>query len=236
MKKLYERNEITFAVLWIVIYCVIVGTLRSSYGDGSPWPLFGLAVLTGGINLFVMKYSLRKKYGLAEWPADQKRYLYFIPMWILVTGNLWGGIHPDYEGFALVCAVLSMILVGYLEEVIFRGFLFRAMLKNGHPKTAVTITAVTFGIGHIVNLFGGQTSLETIVQVPFAIAWGFIFTFVVWKSGSLLPCILAHALIDIFANFGVDAFMSTWVYVIATIIISLVYCLYLSRLETKETE
>ena len=130
MKNLYDKNEVTFAVVWIVIYCVIVGSLRGSFGDGSPWPLLGLAGLTARTIIFVRRNGLQKKYGLAEWPSDRKKFLYFIPMWILVTGNLWGGIHPDYEGFSLFCAVITMALVGYLEEVIFRGFLFRALLKK----------------------------------------------------------------------------------------------------------
>lgn len=25
MKKLYEKNELTFAIVWIVIYCVQIG-------------------------------------------------------------------------------------------------------------------------------------------------------------------------------------------------------------------
>ncbi len=234
MKKLYEKSEITFAIVWIVIYCIVVGNLRGTFGDDSPWPLLGLAVLTAVIALFIAKNGLAKKYGLSAWPSGQKRYLYFIPMWILTTGNLWGGVHANYSGAGLVCAVLSMALVGYLEEVIFRGFLFRAMLKNGNPKTAVIVTAVTFGIGHIVNLLTGQPSLETVVQIPFAIAWGFIFTFIAWKSGSLLPCIISHSLIDVFANFGIDTPLTTWGYMIATIVIAAVYCIYLSRFEENE--
>lgn len=233
MKKLYEKSEITFAVVCIAAYCMIAGTLRGNFGNASPWLLLGLAVCAAVVALFVSRNNLEKKYGLSGWPSDQKRYLYFIPMWILVTGNLWGGIHANYTGIGLVCAVLSMALVGYLEEVIFRGFLFRAMLKNGNTKAAVIVTAATFGIGHIVNLFTGQTSLETLVQIPFAIAWGFIFTFVAWKSGSLIPCIAAHSLIDIFTNFGVDTPLTTWGYVSATIIISLIYCIYLSRLKQE---
>ena len=234
MKKLYEKSEITFAIVWIVIYCIVIGNLRGTFGDASPWPLLGLAVLTAVIALFIAKNGLAKKYGLSAWPSDQKRYLWFIPMWILTTGNLWGGVHANYSGMGLVCGILSMALVGYLEEVIFRGFLFRAMLKDGNTKTAVIVTAATFGIGHIVNLLTGQSSLETLVQIPFAIAWGFIFTFVAWKSGSLLPCIVSHSLIDIFANFAVDTPLTAWGYVGAAIVIAAVYCIYLSRLEENE--
>ena len=96
--------------------------------------------------------------------------------------------------------------------------------------------SVTFGIGHIVNLFAGQANLETVIQVLFAIAWGFIFTMVYLKSGSLLPCIIAHGLVDAFSKFSDESITMAWVYMIATIIIAVVYCIYLSKLPNKAIE
>ena len=118
MKKLYEKSEITFAIVWIVIYCIVIGNLRGTFGDASPWPLLGLAVLTAVIALFIAKNGLAKKYGLSAWPSDQKRYLWFIPMWILTTGNLWGGFGIAYPGLGQLWAVLSMLLIGYVEETV----------------------------------------------------------------------------------------------------------------------
>ncbi len=238
MKKIYDRNEVTFAVLWIVAYCVIMTPLRGQYGDSSPWMLLGLAVFAAVILTFLRKYHLEAKYGLTGWPSDGKKYLYFLPILILATGNLWGGIMPAHSGIYQVCAVLSMALIGFVEEMIFRGFLFRGMLKSSGERWAILVSALTFGIGHIVNLFTGQTTMETAVQVPFAIAWGFMFTFAYYKSGSLLPCILAHAMIDIFAEFAVEyseIIWLEWAYIIATIVIAVLYCLYLSRLETPDS-
>ena len=88
-------------------------------------------------------------------------------MWFLVTGYLWGGFAPAYSGAALVFAVLSMLLVGYVEEILFRGFLFKALIPKDGVKIAVIISSVTFGIGHIVNLLAGQANLETVLQVFF---------------------------------------------------------------------
>ena len=101
-----------------------------------------------------------------------KRYLYFIPMWVLATGNLWDGFAPSYRGMTLAIATLSMLLVGYVEELLFRGFLFKAMLGNGKATVAIIVSALTFGIGHIVNLFAGQASVETMLQILFAVSWG----------------------------------------------------------------
>ena len=236
MLKIYKKNEILFAVLWIIRYCFVSIPIRGNFGDESVWMLLALFLIAVGITVFVKKHHLEEKYGLDRWPKDNKRFLFFIPMWILVTGNLWGGFGMAYSGMAQVFAVLSMLLIGYIEEVIFRGFLFKALIPKDGIVVSIIISAVTFGIGHIVNLFAGQANLETVIQVFFAIAWGFIFTMVFYKSGSLIPCIIAHGLVDVFSKFAVeDASMTLgWIYMAATIVIAIVYCLYLKKLPDKK--
>ncbi len=150
-------------------------------------------------------------------------------MLILMTGNLWRGFALAYSGVSQVFAVLSMLLIGFIEEMLFRGFLFRILLKKDPVPAAISITAVTFGIGHIVNLLAGQANLETVIQVLFAVAWGYIFTFVFYKSGSLLVCIAVHSLVDAFSMFAGNNITMEWVYMGATILIAAIYCLYLSR-------
>lgn len=227
--KLYKKNEILFAVAWIIVYCLATIPIRGELGDESIWMLAALAAIAAGITIFVKKNHLEEKYGLTGWPKNAKKYLYFVPMWILATGNLWGGFAVAHSGAAHVFAVLSMLLVGYVEEMLFRGFLFKALIPKDGVKIAVIISAVTFGIGHIVNLLAGQANLETVIQVFFAIAWGFIFTMVFYKSKSLLPCILVHGLVDAFSQFSANNITSAWIYMGATIVIATVYCIYLGK-------
>ena len=178
---------------------------------------------------------MEEKYGLAGWPKDMKRYLFFIPIWILATGNIWDGFSLSYQGVSLVCAVLSMILVGFVEEMIFRGFLFRAMLLKNKATPAIIVSAMTFGIGHIVNLFTGQAGFYTVMQIIFAISWGFILTMVCYKSGSIIPCIIMHSMIDALSLFGADNELIDWIYIGATIVVAIAYGIYLGRLQTPES-
>ena len=229
MRKLYEKYEILFAVLWILVYCFATIPIRGELGDESIWMLIALAVIAAGITVFVKINHLEEKYGLTGWPKNAKKYLYFIPMWVLMTGNLWGGFALAYSGAAQVFAVLSMLLIGYVEEMLFRGFLFKALIPKDGIRIAIIISAVTFGIGHIVNLFAGQANLETVIQVFFAIAWGFIFTMVFYKSKSLIPCIITHGLVDAFSKFSANNITFEWIYMGATIVVAIVYCIYLVR-------
>ena len=231
MRKLYEERGILFAVLWIAAYCLVMAPIRGSLGWDSVWMLLALSAFAAGITAFVKKNGLEEKLGLAGWPKDTKRFLYFLPMWVLATGNLWDGFAPSFHGLPLLIAVLSMILVGYVEEMLFRGFLFRALLKEDRPAVAVIVSSVTFGMGHIVNLLAGQASFETLVQIVFAVSWGFILTMVYYKSDSLLPCIAAHAMIDVFSLFGADNALVDRIYVIATILGAIAYCIYLGKVK-----
>ncbi len=61
-----------------------------------------------------------------------------------------------------------------MEEVIFRGFLFKAICKT-NVKQAIIISSVTFGFGHIVNLLNGRDIPETLIQICYAVAIGFLF-------------------------------------------------------------
>ena len=235
MRKLYEKNEVLFAVVWILVYCFVMAPIKGSFGWDSIWMLLALLLIAAGITVFVGKNRLEKKVGLSGWPRNTRPYLYLLPMWILATANLWDGIAPSFHGLSLLVAVLSMILVGYVEEMLFRGFLFKAMLSSNRPAVAIVVSALTFGMGHIVNLLTGQTSFETLFQIVFAVSWGFILTMVYYKCGSLLPCIAAHAMIDAFSLIGADKLLLDQIVIGLTALVALVYCLYLSRQKGVES-
>lgn len=234
MRKLYEKSEILFALFWIVLYTVVMGNLRN-LGDDSRHMMTGLIVISALMLLFVWKNGLMEKYGLFAWAPNSRAMLWFLPLWIVASCNLWGGISPSYPLPGQIFAVISMAFVGFAEELIFRGFLFKAMLKDSSVKTAVVVSSVTFGLGHILNLFTGHELTETLMQVVFAIAFGFMVTMAFYKSGSLLPCILSHSLTDVFSLFAAEEVSSllNWTVHIVMIAAAAVYCLYLAkRVET----
>ena len=229
LKKLYDKNELWFALLFIFLYCVTTIPVRGELGDGSIWMLVATLVVTILTVIFIKRYKLEDKYGLNRLPKNIKRYLYFIPLIILATCNFWGGFKAQHEGLSLLYALLSMILIGWIEEIIFRGFLFKAIEKRKGLKVAIIISSVTFGIGHILNLVS-QPSFETFLQVIYAIAFGFMFVYVFLKTKSLWPCIILHSVIDFTAMLQGDH-MNTIAATIFIIVICTLYTLYLRKLK-----
>ncbi len=236
MRKFYETKPVLFAILWIVVYVVGIGSLRGSYGDGSVQMLLGLVVVSGALLSVIRLLGIQKELGMTRWLRNGKALLWLLPMWVLSTGNLWGGVSFRYDGITTVTAALSFLLVGVAEEIVFRGFLFNGMRKTGKLTVAIVVSAITFGMGHIVNLLTGHATGETLAQIIFAVAWGFLFTFAYLKGGSLLPCIVIHGLIDAFSVFARDSEVASWVYIVATVAAAAVYCLYLSKQPTPEPE
>ena len=234
MFKLYQKKEILFAVCWILVYCLLLAPNRGEFGDTSPWMLLALAAVAAAITVFVKRHALEAKYGLNGWPADAKRYLYFLPMLLLATGNVWDGFALDEKGSALLIASASMLLTGYVEEMIFRGFLSRAMLPQSGERVTVIVVALTFGVGHIINLFTGQATAQTFAQILFAIVWGFLFTMAAYRSGSVWPSIAAHSLNNVLSLFGRNTSWGDWAYIGATVLVAILYCAYLAKLKSGE--
>jgi membrane protease YdiL (CAAX protease family) len=235
MKKLYENKPVLFAVLFIVLYCAVTIPIRGEYGDGSIQSLLGLSAVAAVIAVVSSLIPLWKTLGVTARPQNARLCLFFIPMIILATGNIWDGIEAHYSGASLWYAMASMALVGFVEEMIFRGFLFRALLKKDGPKVAVIVSAVTFGIGHIVNLLAGMATVKNLMMIIFAVGWGFVFTMVYYKSGSLLICILVHAVVDVLSPVAAETDWGSWLYIGATVVLGGAYSLYLAkRVETPQ--
>lgn len=231
MKKLYTRSPLWFSLAAIAVYVGIIGNIRANLGDGSAVMLVSLAVLTALFWLFLRREGLLEHYGLTFWP-DSRKFLFFIPFLLLGFMNLVLGIKPHFDLMTQVCAMVSMALVGFLEELIFRGFLFRAIEPENHRR-ALIISAVTFGAGHIVNLLTGQAAPDTFLQIGYAIAIGFAFVLVFDRSGSLWPCIVTHSLIDMTSTLSnaespamplFDIVGSIFIVVLCS-----AYCLYIVR-------
>ena len=209
MTKLYNKNPILFAILWIVLYVVglsAADNLSLSLGMEKSVSLPVCMLMSAVLFVWIRKNSLQKAFGLCRSKIPAKDLLWYLPLIVMTSVNLWLGAVLNMSVTETVLYILSMLLVGFLEEIIFRGLLFKAMCRD-NVKTAVIVSSVTFGIGHIVNLFNGSGAdlLSNLLQVVYAIAAGFLFTILFYKTGSLLACIAAHSVLNalsVFANEG----------------------------------
>ena len=236
MKKLYEKSELTFAIVWIVVYCVlqsVANPLNKLIGVDYSVSAAFCVLQTIVLFAFIRKNNLQKRYGLCKSPVPAWRFLYHVPLLILASGNLWKGVALNYSPAETACRIVCMLCVGFLEEVIFRGLLFTAIAKD-NIKSAVIISSVTFGIGHIINLFNGSGMdlVNNLCQIVFAVAVGFLLVTIFYRGGSLIPCILVHSAINTLGTFANDANLTTKMHLLhlaALIVITVAYTLILAK-------
>ena len=236
MKKLYEKNQLTFALVCIAVYCVLqslANPLNEAIGVEYAASAAFCVVQTLVLFAFIRKNGLLKRYGLCRPSVPASRFLFYVPLVILASGNLWNGVAVNYSLAETACRIVCMLCVGFLEEVIFRGLLFAAIAKN-NIKSAVIISSVTFGVGHIINLFNGSGMelLSNLCQIVFAIAVGFLLVTIFYRGGSLLPCILAHAAINTLGTFANDAGLTTqtqMLHIAALVAVTVAYTLVLTK-------
>ncbi len=230
MKALYQKSEIWFAVAWIIAYCVLASTgdnLSAGIGIQKIVTFPILMALSAALFLFVQKNQLFKKYGLCKPEIPASNMLFYLPLAALLTVNLWYGFSMNLPLVETVFYVLSMLCVGFLEEMIFRGFLFCAMAKN-EVKSAIIVSSVTFGIGHIVNLINGSGAelLPNLFQVIYAMAAGFLFVMIFYQTKSLLPCIITHGVFNALSAFSNEAAMTPQRSIISCLFMVLVSGIY----------
>ena len=242
LDRLYNRSHLGFAIAWIVAY-----VLAASYADAASQSLGTIKLVTAPVLLAMSALLLawarhanaQKLLFLGAPSTAPVRMFFYLPLAIVATKKLWLGATLGGTPVECACWVASMIAVGFLEELIFRGLLFRAIEENSRTQ-AIVISSLTFGIGHIVNLFNtsGQGLLLTLAQIVFAVSVGFMLVEVMLKSGSIWPPVVFHMVNNALSIFedeaaGLAFFGSDTVAVIASVgtgaLVSLAYALYLAK-------
>ena len=235
LKKLYDKSKIWFAVAWISVYCVLMSAGDSLSAVAGMEKSVTLAVgllLSAALLLFLQKHALFEAYGLCPSKVPARSMLFYLPVLLMLTANLWYGVTFNYGAVETVLYILSMFCVGFLEEVIFRGLLFNAMRKDS-LKAAVIVSSVTFGIGHIINLINGSGAelLPNLLQIVYATAAGFMFVMMYLKTDSLIVCIAAHGLFNAISVFADESNVTTEMRILTCALLTVItgaYAVYLA--------
>ena len=209
LEKLYKKSEIWFAVIFIILY--VIGNsylIQLSVNSGMemvytiPYNLLLLGIMFG----FIGKNQLLEYYGINRVKCKAGKLLYYIPLVIIATVNVWCGVRFRMDLPATIVYFVAMIITGIIEEILFRGLLFKAMSKSS-IRSAIIVTSITFGIGHIVNLVNGNSTdyVATICQIFYAVSIGFLLAAVLYVGESIIPCIMLHSTFNALSSFSNEA-------------------------------
>ncbi len=142
--------------------------------------------------------------------------------------------------------LIYCLLIGFLEEVLFRGIIqnyVREYCKNKPHSTFYTvfISSALFALWHLVNIFGGANVGYTLLQVCYSFLIGAMLSTCVIKTGNLWLCIILHALFDvgglIVPTLGNGTFQDVYFWIATAICGILCFChvlIYLYRVDKTE--
>lgn len=231
MKKLFEKHETIACIGLIIIYVAVSSVGLNLWGTTD----YRLAIVNTIFSVLLLALVIGLKrvsfYGLRK-PEHAGKCLCFIPLALIVAMQFRGGIGIENTSAEIICHVIVMLNVGFLEEMIFRGFLFR-MLEKTNVKSAIIVSALTFGMGHIVNLLNGKDLIPTLMQVLYATAIGYLLVIIFCKTKSLVPCIIMHGVFNASSIVGGANDWSIYLVTAIYVIIGFGYALFI-QMTVKE--
>lgn len=123
-------------------------------------------------------------------------------IWLYVSGPLRGHIvWDDWSAFRIYNACLAGIVAGFVEEVVFRGYvmteLAEAMMA---PAVQVLLSGVLFGLGHTGwGLLAGRVNWGMLIgAVGGTMILGWIYAgLYLFSRRSLWPVIVSHGVLDL---------------------------------------
>ena len=203
------RPTVWVATAVVAVYMVVVFGLQLSSGlDYAEWVdtaehgiRAGLIPLGAGVVLLIafltyarwdmvwrdpQRLPMTRAMNLAVW---------FFVIAILVRFSLadWGAVD-----IPLLLVVMGVgVLVGFAEELLFRGIVLRALRSGGRDEARAALwTAVGFGFFHLPNLLvsGGQPIQAA--QVVIAGITGVALYLFRRRWGFILPAMIAHGIWD----------------------------------------
>lgn len=213
MYTLYRKSELWFSLILIFIFSVLQSiSIEGNKQLGVEYSVSAVSTLVLAVFLywFIRRKELKDYYGFRRLQISYKQFLYFVPLFVLISINLWNGVKINLPVTDSICYLVYMLGVGFVEEMLFRGFLFRALAKD-NMKMAVIISSLTFGLGHLFNLLNGSgmTLVANLSQVVGAVSVGFLFVLILLRGGSIIPCIATHAAIDMVSLFANEDGLTT---------------------------
>ena len=112
----------------------------------------------------------------------------------IAVGTNYGGL-ADRGAVLTLLLLLSTLMVGFTEELMFRGVGVTIFRSNGFSEGKVALwTCVIFGLAHATNLFAEGT--KALAQVLVTAAAGYFFYVIRRRTGGLLVPALVHGLWD----------------------------------------
>lgn len=126
-----------------------------------------LADIAVGIGLGVLLSLLGF---LAQWGSG----------WLTISGFAWQSLSVSGLVGALALECILFVMVGFNEELLFRGYIMQNLAEDWGTVVAVFVTSALFGLAHLLNPYASLISTLSIALGGIFAAYGYLVTRSLW--------------------------------------------------------
>jgi uncharacterized protein len=208
-------KRLTLSPVWVRVLpfaaLALLTLLRECWGDAAQYWLYSLEIAIGAFLLLLLRPRIQEMHWKLSWEAVAVGIVVFL-LWVGLDGyypsignrpdafnpeRTFGAGNPMALAFILVRLLGSSLIVPPIEEVFYRSFLYRYLIKSdflqihlGHfERLAFIISGAIFGISHHEWLPG--------------ILCGFAYQGLVIRKKRLGDSISAHAITNLLLGFWI---------------------------------
>ncbi|EOH91037.1 CPBP family intramembrane glutamic endopeptidase [Enterococcus pallens] len=185
--------------------------------------------------LFLLFYMKKKEPNLKQFGFKKgtvtNYWLGFIAMIVLIQPAILG-LNTSLPISTILLIGIQMILVGFVEETLFRGIFFY-FLKDKSPKIYLLFSSSIFGILHIASGLNPETApVLVILQIINALLLGGVFSLMYYSTGSLYLVIGFHAAFNILASLSMSGSLQQNIWAVS--LLSVCYMVFLIVLPKRQ--
>jgi membrane protease YdiL (CAAX protease family) len=175
----------------------------------------GAGLIVGAVLLVGFLYSVGwlrpifdRQQGFAQ--VRGRWWMWVAPVLVLtpIVLRIVGIDYASYGPGVVATTFAVGLLIGFTEELLYRGIVVKLMRDGGHREwTVAVVSAGLFALSHSVNVLSGQTVLTVGLTVVFTFGFGLMMYLVMRVTGSILWAMALHALTDpttMLATGGID--------------------------------
>lgn len=209
MKILISKQKV--ALTGAVIYTLLIGLgmfisfhVRGiSYDNPKIMNTLGVVeILLTLWTLFLgMRYFSFKEAGFSS--IEKKQLWWLLPSFAIIIAMIVAGADAlsskdiSSEQIQQITIIgIATFLVGFSEELMYRGIVLNAFLETYSKTKAVVISAVAFSLLHSVNIFGGLAFQFMLMQLVLTFLFGLFSALIFIRIKNLIPLIIFHWLWD----------------------------------------
>jgi hypothetical protein len=196
----------------------VAGQLDSGYGDDDLLSSLGSVFFQLTVGLIFGAIILTLFTTLMGWNAEifgrqpiyRSGWMWIAPVLVATPITLrvldidWGG--PALSVVLFVLA--SGLMVGYVEELLYRGVAVKMLRAGGHRELAVAaLSSLLFGLSHGINIFTGQDIKTVGSTMVYTVAFGALMYLTMRATGFIIWAMVLHGLTDptgFLATGGID--------------------------------